>query len=112
MEQVVIPYSRGSSWRRTELISSVSPALVGGFFTTEPPGDPSEVLPNLHVVDLFEQTSVKSITMIQHFSRFHLKAKCSHLQSYYQLIPLGHFLFFPLSASFFYFFNSSALRND
>ena len=32
---------------------------------------------------------------------------------YYQLIPLGYFLFFfPSSASFFYFFNSSALKND
>ena len=113
--QVVIPYSRGSSQPRTEPISSVSPALAGEFFATEPPGDPSEVLPSLHVVDLFEQTPVKPITMIRQFSRFHLKVKCSHLQNLLFIINSflwDIFYFFHCPWKFFYFFNSSALKND
>ena len=36
-EWVAISFSRGSSWPRDK---PVSPALAGGFFTTEPPGKP------------------------------------------------------------------------
>ena len=35
-----IPFSRGSSWPRIKPMSPASPALAGGFFTTEPPGKP------------------------------------------------------------------------
>ena len=37
LEWVAIPFSRRSSWPRIE---PKSPALAGGFFTTEPPGKP------------------------------------------------------------------------
>ena len=37
LERVAIPFSRGSSWPRTE---PVSVALAGGFFITKPPGKP------------------------------------------------------------------------
>ena len=39
---VAVSFSRGSSWPRDW--THVSPALDGGFFTTEPPGKPSERL--------------------------------------------------------------------
>ena len=38
LDQVAISYSRESSNPGIEPESSVSPALAGGFFTTEPPG--------------------------------------------------------------------------
>ena len=38
LERVAISFFRGSSNQRIELASSVSSALAGRFFTTEPPG--------------------------------------------------------------------------
>ena len=38
LEWVAISFSRGSSRLRIKL---ESPALAGGFFTTEPPGEPN-----------------------------------------------------------------------
>ena len=40
LEWVAISSSRGSSQPRDQTPSPVSPALAGGFFTTEPPGKP------------------------------------------------------------------------
>ena len=40
MEQVAIPLPGDLSTPRTEPVSLMSPALAGGFFTTEPPGKP------------------------------------------------------------------------
>ena len=42
LEKVAISYSRGSSWPRDRTCISMSPALAGRFFTTEPPGRPSK----------------------------------------------------------------------
>ena len=39
-EWVAISYSRGSSQPGIEPASPLSPALAGGFFSTEPPGKP------------------------------------------------------------------------
>ena len=41
LEQVAIFSSRESSWPRIKLTSPVASALVGKFFTTEPPGKPT-----------------------------------------------------------------------
>ena len=43
LEQVAIPFSRRSSWIFLR-IQPMSPALVGVFFTTEPPGKPLSYL--------------------------------------------------------------------
>ena len=40
LESVAIPFSRGSSQPEIKPTSLMSPALAGGFFTTEPPGKP------------------------------------------------------------------------
>ena len=40
LERVAMPFSRGSSDPGIKLASLMSPALAGGFFTTEPPGKP------------------------------------------------------------------------
>jgi len=39
LEWVAISYPRGSSQPRDGTLSLVSPALAGGFFTTEPSGN-------------------------------------------------------------------------
>jgi len=40
LEKVAISFSRGLPHPGTELTLPASPALVGGFFITEPPGKP------------------------------------------------------------------------
>ena len=46
LEWVAISCSRASSRPRIEHMSPTSPALAGGFFTTEPPGKPLELVIN------------------------------------------------------------------
>ena len=41
LEWVATPFSGGSSRLGTEPVSLTSPALADGFFTTEPPGNPT-----------------------------------------------------------------------
>ena len=45
-----ISYSRESSQLGTEPVSLESPALAGGFFSTEPPGKPKEVLGKIYSI--------------------------------------------------------------
>ena len=40
LQWVALPSSRGSSWPRDQTRVSSSSCIVGGFFTTEPPGKP------------------------------------------------------------------------
>ena len=47
LEWVAISSSRGSSRPRDQTVSFVSPALVGGFFTTAPPQKPLNMVRNV-----------------------------------------------------------------
>ena len=60
LEWVATFFSRGSSRPRgIELISLMSPALEGGFFTTEPPGKPGDPLQGFKKSHLNKQSKTK-----------------------------------------------------
>ena len=59
LERVVMPYFRGASQPRVELMSLASPTLAGGFFTTEPPRKQQLSLPSIY---LFSCRSSSSVT--------------------------------------------------
>ena len=58
LEQVVMPYSRGASQARVELTSFASPALAGGFFTTEPPSKQRLSLASIYLCSCRSSSSV------------------------------------------------------
>jgi len=58
LEWVAISSSRGSSRPRDQTMSSASPALAGGFSTTEPPGKLPRCTPKVIIIFLFKKLNI------------------------------------------------------
>ena len=64
LEWVAISFSRGSSRPRDQTASLASPALVGRFFTTVPPGTPHICIPREHNVYREQQRCICWIPLL------------------------------------------------